>query len=212
MDLLGHRLSHNASVNACWAATRIKLWSAFYANPGNKRWHHLPSHTKATLLDRFCLPVLLHRCSRWPANKTLAERIDSTQRKMMTLLLRTPPLPEEALGRFAARKSNIAATVIRHFSRRWSSQWFSKVASWDAHCERHPGNLTTKIKSWRGDAYLRSLQQPFVPQRPRTDSGFTMLSGRLDTRRRPGRPPTRWQEGVRFAEYDLQLEAWRSRQ
>jgi hypothetical protein len=206
MDLLGHRLSHNASINACWTETRAKLWAAFYANPGNKRWQHLPSHRKVVLLDRFCLPILRHRCSRWPPQKTIADKIDAIQRKMVTMMMHVPPLPTETPERYVQRKSNMAATVIRHFSMKWSQRWYESAVNWDDHCGRHTRNLTTKLKQWRCDSYLRSLRQPFVPQRPRTDRGCTIFAGRLGTRPRQGRPPTRWHEGVQLAKYMLKLE------
>lgn len=172
----------------CWAtglaATRTELWSAFYA--------------KAAVPDHFCLPVLLHCCPRWPANKSLADRVDATQRKVMTILLRTPPLPQEPPERYAARKSMIAATIIR--------QWFSRVSRWNSHNERHAENLTSKLLAWQGEDYLTNLRQPFVPRNPLASRGFTLLGGRLETRRQPGRPPTRWADGVKYAEYELKLE------
>ena len=116
----------------------------------------------------------------------MCTRVDKLQRKVVGILLDIRRLPHEDWKAFRARR---ASSLRRHidFEDRWSTFVARRIASWNAHARRN------HAESWPG--YLLSYRDSdFFAQLRAASSGTN-----IDTRLRPGKPCTRYFEGVRLA-------------
>jgi len=97
-ECLGHKIQHNGSVRDCWNATRSAMWRSFWGNAASAGAAHLSQPLKLRLLQRATAPPLHYRASRWPPQKFIKSQLDITQRKMVGVLMKVAPYPEERLS------------------------------------------------------------------------------------------------------------------
>ena len=83
-----HRLDHGLMEEQ---SLRHVAWRAFRANPGSKAARPLSISERLALPDRAVASQLAYRLSRWPPQKMVARKVDSTQSKIVASILRRIP-------------------------------------------------------------------------------------------------------------------------
>ena len=163
------------------------MWGAFWANSGHASAKDLPLNSKLALMNRVCTPMLLHRCSRWPPQPTIAAELDRVQMKMVAVLLRVRRLEGEQPEVFCRRRNVLAKQACSGFSK-WSQLWFQRAKAWDEHVIRahNPYSWPSLLRlfheaDWLNERWLLSDSR-----------GQRGTSTRLSS----GRPPVRWHEGI----------------
>ena len=159
---------------------------AFFANCRSSSAKLLTFDLNLRLLDRSVLPVLRHRCTRWPANAATFNEIGTIQRKMVASIMRLPMHHVEDPSDYVRRRHRAVSNIIAEHGA-WNSDYCRRLISWDAHCrrERNRHSWAAKLVSYHGEDWL-AMQRALVSQ----GSG---------TRALRGFPSTRWHEGIVFA-------------
>jgi len=192
-ECLGHKIQHNGSVRDCWNATRSAMWRSFWGNAASAGAAHLSQPLKLRLLQRATAPPLHYRASRWPPQKFIKSQLDITQRKMVGVLMKVAPYPEEAPEQFRRRRGRLAKQVCDVHGW-WSKQWFTRAIAWDSHSRRPRNQYSWSAAviqwKWRDAAWL---------QQRRSERGTSSLAGRTDTRSFRGRVQQRWETGIDYA-------------
>jgi hypothetical protein len=199
MRVLGHWIDDDAGIRGCWAQTRTAMWRSFYRNSGSRKAKLLTADRRAVLLSRATLPVATFRFSRWPPQKQVALELDALQMKFFGIAAGYRMHPSETPVAFVRRRQRTIKQVL-HRRGWWSQLWFKRSRAWDAHLDRHPDSPAAKMRSWQGESWLESARAVWANIRTSRARPWTMTAGRTDTRVAPGRPQTRWHEGLRFAE------------
>ena len=194
--VLGHRLHNSGSAWPCLRATKQSMWRAFYASCGSQSCRQLPPKLQVRTLLRCVLPICDFRAARWAYHETLAEDIDRTQRKMMSILARIPRQTGESDNiYFRRRRRQISTTCTQ--SGLWSLRFANRVCSWDAHLHReaNQNSWAAKLLRYHGEEWLAARRSRF--------GGAFGPSGRTCTRILPGAPCPRWHDGVTAAHHAL---------
>ena len=168
------------------------MWRAFWANCAMHRLRDVPLRQRLRMLDRSVLPVFDYRCSRWPPAATLEGRIDTCQRRMVSLLMRVPRQAGEEAPAFFRRRAREAKDLCRQ-RRWWSHRHCTRVLSWREHLER-PRNRRSwaaQLLHWQGERWLQNRRTQL--------NSYSVHAGRTDTRLAARRPRQRWHDGARFA-------------
>ena len=189
---LGHILSNDASIRPCFKATRRGMWKAFWANCGHSSFRAAPVQVKLDLLNRSCAPLLSYRCSRWPPQRRVAQELDQLQGKMVSILLRMPRRPGEAINEYCRRRNREAAKKCKKVGL-WSLHWFKRAVAWDRHIQRghNPFSWPSLLHEFHDASWLEHQRH------------CQNLRG-TGTRVSAGRPHARWNEGIAFASRRLQ--------
>ena len=155
------------------------MWGAFWANCGAAGAQKLPMAFRLRLLLRSVVPIFDFRCSRWPPQATIAKEVDALQRKMMAILLRTTPLPQESFEQFSRRRGRAAGSLCVEVGL-WSKRWFQRAITWDAHVRRARNShlWSASLLDFRGRQFLAERR--------------AFHNGRTATRTSPGFPCRRW--------------------
>ena len=164
--VLGHTLADNGSIRSCWQRTKEAMWRAFWANAGSQSARGLPTPLKVRLLTRSVLPVLDYRSSRWPPQKTIGLELDSLQCKMAASIIRVQRLAGESPADYFMRRNRDASRLCRRMGL-WSTRWFSRALSWDAHIRR-PRNShlwSADVVMYRGKTWLQQRRASFFTKK-----------------------------------------------
>jgi hypothetical protein len=184
MPALGHTLSEDGSVRACWKATKSCMWRSFFANIHTKRARCLQATSRLQLLQRSVLHIFLFRAVRWPPQKTIALEVDALQRSMVAMSMRVPRGAGEPVDQYCRRRAIAAGVVVRR-GKTWSQLWFAKSLLRGEHIARDSARQTAVIGihdlsnamtnfSWSGALYTTMDAQFFMDRR-------VMFAGRDDT-------------------------------
>ena len=190
-NCLGHILEGCAGIRACFANVKRCMWKAFFANSGQRFFKNAHISTKLVLLSRACVPVLTHRCSRWPPQSGVAQELDRLQTKMVAALLRCAKATTETPAAYCRRRNKSAARLCKQ-SGRWSALWFQRSIDWNAHILRghNPYSWPTLLIRYQDESWLN--EQRLLSNFQGTQTRCTV-----------GRPATRWHEGIAFADVML---------
>ena len=184
MKCLGQILSNNGTIAEDFEETERKMWGSFYRNlqPGLRG-----ASQKARLgfLSSSIKPVASFRWSRWPFQASYAKRLDYVQTSMIGRLENIRPRLGEEPSCFFRRRAQ-RCNQLANISGKWSCSWRRHVCTWRAHLERGHDQ-----HAWAHKFFNHQAEEWLS-----TDS---CSSSRLRTRVCPGRPSTRWFEGVHSA-------------
>ena len=183
-ECLGHILQSDCGIRACFSNVKRSLWGAFWGNCGHNSAKGLPLAAKCCLMSHACNLALLHRCSRWPPQPTIAAELDRVQSKMVAVLLQVGRLPGESADVFCRRRNRRAGEACAKIGK-WSLQWFERAKAWNAHIARghNPYSWPSLLKPFHDVDWLE--EQRFLSSRQGTS-----------TRLARGRPHSRWDESI----------------
>jgi len=178
------------------------MWGSFWANSGCKQCKNLQPAKRALLIYRTVFACVLWKISRWPFQKSIAEELDSTQCKMLSIVLPCVRAAEEDIDTYCRRRSRQAKNVANKVGL-WSIIWCERVIAWSNHlkranCYNHPCN---SFLIAHGASWLQSMRSAFVTEHGTRNS---VLAGRTGTRLNIGRPQVRWCDGLGVAKHVLE--------
>ena len=189
MKMLGHWLSHDGGYRKCFEETTAAMLRSFYGNlnAGLKRANY---RCKRNFMRTCVLPIAKSRWARWAYLSTNADKLNSLQRKMISVLHGIVPRPEEAYDAFCLRRRREAHAIAKDTGL-WSFEWAKSIVSWAAHVDREHDAMTWSkhLLAWHGPEWL-NLQR-LLWSRP----GMCATN----TRCMPGAPSKRWQDGLASA-------------
>ena len=189
MPCLGHLISDDGSIRACWSDAKARMWRAFWANCSRNQ--NLPLDRRLLLLGRAVQPVFSFKCARWPVQSTIAKEVQSLQKRMVTVMMGIRMLPHETPASFRRRRARLAST---HMSSGicWARVWATRWRDWDRHLARHPEHAASKLLKSRDSAWLRARRWLFAPAASSARHAWTIAAGRTDTRVAAGAVQQRW--------------------
>ena len=166
----------------------------FFGNCKSVKAKKLTIGANLRLLNRAVLPVLRHRCSRWPGNRATFDEIRSVQRKMVAAIVRLPAEPGEDAVTYVRRR-NAAMTNLISRDASWNLDYCNRLAAWDAHLHRprNKHSWPSKMVGFQASEWLEAHR--------------AMRHCGTGTRVSRGGPATRWHEGIEFAEKMLKNSA-----
>ena len=109
MQVLGHIVSDDGTTTACMEQTFVLMWRAFFANCTSRDAKLVDVKRRIALMKRTAEPILMYRSTRWPCRPNLESMLDQHQRRMVSLLLRLPRLPDEAVDVYCRRRGRASA-------------------------------------------------------------------------------------------------------
>ena len=195
-NALGHSLTPDGSIRACWTKTRTIMWKAFWANSGSASASRLPLSSRLRLIDRGVASLLGFRRSRWPPQKRILAEVDSLQRKMIACSERLPRRAGEDVGEYCRRRGREAGSLARRAGL-WSHLWCKRVVDSSNHLqrERNLSSWASRLLAYKGRTWLQQCRSSM--------NSASVHSGRTGTRMLPGRVHCRWHDGVDAAEDTL---------
>lgn len=189
MKALGHVISHDGSCQADWQAAKRKMWRAFYGSCASKVAKTLPHKVKDKLLNRAVAPILDYHNSRWAMSPNFASEIDRVQRRMWAILLNIRKSPAETPEGYVRRRARTAGQAACAAGL-WSIRTAKHIVAWEGHVGR-PANA----HSWPAHP-MQSRGRKWLQEQRMQHSSLSLQSGRTGTRLLPGKPQTRWHDGL----------------
>ena len=130
------------------------MQQSFFGNL-SKGVKHASTTAKFRFMRSSIQTIAEFRWSRWPYQKSYADRLDATQRKMLGTLFDFRPRngePYDALVQLRHRETGRLATKCG----RWSTKWAQGVISWNDHLRRghDRGTWSPKILDWHDQSWL----------------------------------------------------------
>ena len=190
MRCLGQRLASTCTIAADFEETSAKLWGSFYANLQPSLLNS-PLACRLQFLKTCVRPVASFRWSRWPFQPTYAKKLDGIQNHMTARLLQVKQRPGEDFDIYFSRRRRLCAEISGEHGK-WSTSWAQSCLAWEAHVRRgnDPNSWSKPIYEWHGSSWIHA-------QRVRHARGGA--TNRTGARSGPGRPATRYYEGVAHA-------------
>ena len=126
------------------------------------------------------------RWSRWAYQQTYASKLDSTQRRMTSILFNIRPQAGENYDDFAMRRRSTSRRLIG--GSRWSRMWAQSIRNWYDHVVRNHDQATwsAPLLEWHDQQWL--YQQRLVSSR--------FGESRTNTRATRGKVQMRWADGL----------------
>ena len=119
---------------------------------------------------------------------------------MLCSLLPVPPLPFERPENYARRRGKIVAKIAVDAGL-WSIRWCEAISKWQEHIVRDSrAPIFNAVLTWYGATWLEAERIKWLPTNSGASSVLSATAGKLNSRPKPGRPPTRWDAGLIFAE------------
>ena len=192
MHVLGHIVSDDGTTTACMEQTFVQMWRAFFANCTSRDAKLVDPMRRMALMRRTAEPSLLYRCTRWPCRPNLESMLDQHQRRMVSLLLRLPRLPGEAVDVYCRRRGRASANHARAMGL-WSLKHAERVVSWFDHLlrERNAESWPAMLLLWHGQEWLRECRLRMF--------STSVDAGRTGTRGAAAKVAMRWHDGVTVA-------------
>ena len=189
MRILRHWLSSDGGCRRCVQETTAAVLRAFHAN-ARAGLKQARERVKLRFLDSCVLPIARSKWARWVSTQQIASQLDSMQPSMIAALMGIVPHCGEERDQFRARRHRKMSTLARQ-SGSSSTRWVVSIVSWAAHGHRgHDERCwSPHVLKWRDNSWL--LLQRFMC------SGMHEMLTR--TRVCPGRPFTRWAQGLEVA-------------
>lgn len=191
MRCLGHHLSSTCSIAEDFRQTVKSVWRAYWAN-ASASLRNCSDKAQARFMNSSLRTIAGFRWSRWPYQKSYADRLDCLQRHLISCMQPLVPQPGESQETYARRRRLKASGVARRWGR-WSKLWAQDTVSWDSHISRGRDRAcwNRSLRDWHGSAWLQA-------QRFENSSGGSWA--RTRTRSMPGHPATRWHKGIALAQ------------
>ena len=185
-NALGHIIQNSGAITDCVNATLAAAWRAFWANIGGKRSRNISTKHKLSVFTRCVTPALRLRWARWPFTKSLADRLDRTQRKMFRSVFRLVRLPAEDDAAYSRRSARYVSG-LQIMVHPWSHLWAESTILWCIHVSTNRAHACwpSQILDIRSASELRHLR--------------SLNAGRPQTRLVSGFCCKRWSEGVDVA-------------
>ena len=132
---------------------------------GSSKCKNVQPAKRALLIYRTVFACVLWKKSRWPFQKSIAEELDSTQCRMLAIVLPCVRGESEDIDTYCRRRSRQAKNVANKVGL-WSIIWCERVIAWSAHLKRaslyqHPCNSFLRLN---GDAWLQAMRSSFVTE------------------------------------------------
>ena len=187
MRCLGHHLSSSCSIARDWHETVKKVWGSYFCNAheGLKR-----ASLKAQMrfLNGSLKSVMGFKWSRWPFQKSYAQRVDRLQRTLIGCIRPVRPFAGESADAYFLRRGRVCGRIASEAGT-WSACWARHVVTWDDHVTRNrdTGAWSKGIRDFHDASWL---------QRRRAELGSAHSWNRTGTRAQRGHPSTRWRDGV----------------
>ena len=110
MRYLGHQLSENSSIAPGWHETVKRIWAAYWSN-ASEGLRRSSLRAQRKFLNTSIRPVAGFRWSRWPWQRTYADRLDRLQRAVISCMRPIRPLPGEVPARYFRRRTRACSRV-----------------------------------------------------------------------------------------------------
>jgi len=166
-------------------------WRRFWSGSGSKLGRRLPTDVRLRDVVRTVRPGLGFKCGWWQYNKTLGSRLDKLQRKIVSCIVRVPPLAHESPEEYNRRRMRVVARHCQSM-KQWSCFVADRIVSWYGHCKR------AHLQSWATELLAASHREFLISRRIECGSR-SAYGGRTDTRSERGPPMTRFEDGVEEA-------------
>ena len=159
---------------------------SFFGNL-SKGVKHASAAAKFRFMRSSIQTIAQFRWSRWPYQKSYAQRLDAAQRKMLGALFDVRPSQGEPYDAFVERRHRETGHFASKCGRR-SAAWAQGIISWNEHLRRghDHGAWSPKLLDWHDTSWL-ALQRLF------NSSG---VESRTRTRAYRGAVHKRWQESL----------------
>ena len=187
LKCLGHHLDYDGSISTCLGFTIRSMWKAFWGNH-TQGLISSPMPCKLRFLQGAIQSIASFRWSRWPFQKSAADKLDGVQRKMIYILARVRPRPTEDVAAFVQRRRSVAGGFIGTAGK-WSLAWGQSLKSWYDHVDRRhdPWAWSWPLIHWHDDEWIQTQRAAASAQN----------ESRTRTRAYRGKPNRRWTEGYR---------------
>ena len=182
-DVLGFRISSNASMSLQWRQLLVGAWAAFYANVRCKSWRTLGVNRRLTLLDRVVKPIVLYKLQAWVPSKFWIRQVRKLERHMVSRALDNHRLPFEDLKVFWQRVSRHVRGIIGDSVSDWAVEWMKSTVAWDDHCAR---DFSEQERYFSGPEFSRFVERSLnihdgLRNEPsEAQSGFGLSSGEAE--------------------------------
>ena len=186
--VLGHMVASSGSIARSFDSTIRKMWKAYWGNSGSRAAKTLGRQRLATLIVRSVQPLFEFQCARWPAQITYLNKLDTIQRKMVSMAFGLRKTPAETMEQYNRKCCRIAAPYI---SQPWSHVWCKRMQTWSEYMSRHPHIWPARI-SKVNDADWLVVRRILCGSR-------SIHSGPTRTRAMRGKVERRWHDGLRYA-------------
>ena len=186
MRCLGHHISSSCTIAADFQANIRAIWGAYWLNAGDSL-RRAGEKKQARFMNSSLRSIAGFRWSRWPWQRSYADRLDGAQRHIIACMRPVRAIPGESLENYTRRRRLLCSQFAERWGK-WSTLWARDVLSWDSHITR-----ARDLQCWNKP--LRDWHDGSWLQRQRVEHSGR-LRGRTGTRAGPGHPATRWQEGV----------------
>ena len=159
---------------------------SFWANLGHARTKHLVQHNKIILLNRAVQPIIEFSASRWPPTHSNLQTIGSLQHRMMSLIVKTPVLPEETPAQFRVRRNRSIASTRKV---NWKERVKQRSLQWYLHLsrDRNFASPASKLVRFKDALFLETMRKLSRPNSAAKGSC---------TRNNPHAIQPRWEESV----------------
>ena len=130
------------------------------------------------------------RWARWPYQETYKAKLDSTQRLMISTLMKWKPASDESFDDFSMRRRIMANRIARKYGK-WSTCWAKSLQTWSEHVHRgnDPGAWSVHLLNYHDSEWLDVQRLLFSDL---GESRTNTRSGRFKVHRR-------WHEGFQRA-------------
>lgn len=195
--VLGHTITSTGSIRPSWLKCRAQMWASFYANFGAPTIKKASVPHKMKCIERVVRPLLSYRSSIWAPQKQIANELDPTHRKMISIACPTRRAAGEDPEQHARRKGRYASKLAKETGL-WSKHWFNRAVAWDEHVHRNRSGCkwNRSLLDFHDASWLQEQRSVFAAVAPTRSNPWTIFSGRSCTRAAAGRVQPRWQEAV----------------
>ena len=188
MKCLGHYLDADGGIKTCFDNSIRAMWRAFF---GNQSAGLLASSTaaKKRFLNSCISTIPGFRWARWPYQESYAAKLDSTQRRMVSVLFNIKPCNGESWDTYVARRHNTSQSIVGRS--KWSRYWARSVRTWNDHVLRNhdPRTWSYSVLMWHDQKWLSKVRMAC--------SGVG--ESRTNTRAVRAKVHRRWEDGLDIA-------------
>ena len=181
MRCLGHHLSADSSIALGFRNTSNNVWAGYWRN-AHEGLRQASFQAQAKFFNTSLRSVAGFRWSRWPWQRSYADRLDRLQRRLIACIRPVRPHPGENATHYFRRRNLTCNRVAERFGK-WSQLWAQDVLK----CRGNdPGSWALPLRTWHGRSWLQAR---------RFENSQGGQWNRLCTRALRGHPAKRWHEG-----------------
>ena len=163
------------------------MWKCFFGNMSSGL-SSSSEKAKMRFLKTCVASIPAFRWSRWAFQQTYASRMDSIQRKMVSVLFEIRPQPTEEWDEFHKRRRRVSGRIADK-SGRWSRLWARSVCTWRDHVQRNHDRSawSAPLLAWHDQEWLHMQ---------RVMASTSHNESRTRTRACRGKVHRRWEDGA----------------